>query len=295
MTKRLAILLLSLISSAFAAEPEPLFRKTVSEVRVTLIATDSTGRPVSNLSPADLQVLDNGLPVSNFQLRAASNLPLQLGIVIDVSESTRASWATTRDATSNFLRQLLQPSDQVFVMAFDGSLQSQVALTAGYQLDQALPAARRGGQTALYDALYAACRYQQRDDPQEPRRSALVLLSDGDDNLSRHDLRQAVDQALASGIAIYTISTHDPRLHPQGDAVLHSMAIATGGIDFVVNGNDGLGLALEIINRELRSPYLIYYHPPDPASQREFRQVTVLPALAGGPHLRFRQGYFTQP
>src|SRR5690349_11393078 len=225
MTKRLVLplLLLALFSSAFAAEPEPLFRKTVSEVRVTLIATDRAGRPVPNLSPADIQVLENGRPIPNFQLRAASNLPLQLGIVLDVSESTRAAWATTRDSTSRFLRQLLEPQDQVFVMAFDGSLQNQIAIRDGYQLDQVLPASRPGGQTALYDALYSACRNQQYDDPQEPRRSALVLLSDGEDNLSRHDLHQAIDQALAAGIAVYTISTHDPRLHPRGDAVLHSI------------------------------------------------------------------------
>jgi VWFA-related protein len=152
-----------------------------------------------------------------------------------------------------------------------------------------------GGLTALYDSLYSTCKHEIFSRDGDPHRSAVILLSDGEDDISMHGLNDAIDQAELNGIAIYTITMHDPRSVDPGDGVLHSMAAATGGRDFVVKDASQLELALAMINQELRSSYLLYYRASDESGPRNFRRVYILPTQHDGSQLRSRMGYYTKP
>jgi len=105
--------------AAWCAGPETIIQKRVSEVRLTLVATDQNDRPVETLSPSDITVLEDGQPVSRFELRTAADLRLRIAIVIDLSDSTRKSWATVRTALGNSLQDVMRPDDEVVVLAFD--------------------------------------------------------------------------------------------------------------------------------------------------------------------------------
>ena len=286
---------LLLLVTNFAGESTPVIRRTVREVQLRLVATDREGKTVSTLSPADIKVLDDELPIQNFELRPASDLPLRLGILLDTSDSTAATWATTKAAVADFLRQTLRSEDEALIVAFNSRVEMARMVSDSQQAVSLLATPNPGGQTALYDTVYSICQNPLFTDFHVPRRSAFLIFSDGRDNLSWHDLGQAIENAQFNGIAIYSISTHAGRAANPGDAVLHTMAASTGGHDFVVGAPQELRQALTAVREELRTSYLLYYHPPDEFGGREFRRVRVVPAQDGGPLLRHKSGYYTTP
>jgi VWFA-related protein len=294
---KLALLapILLLLIPGFAGESKPLLRKRVSEVRLTLVATDQNNRLLPSLSPTDITLLDDGRPVPNFELRSAADLPLRLAIVLDLSDSTQKSWAAIRSALLQSLPQAMRPQDEVLVLTFSSEIATQRTLSEPDQLDLTLQNPPTGGLTALYDSIYRTCNHGLFIGDSEPHRSALILFSDGEDDLSRHSLNEVIAKAQSAGIAIYTLSNHNPKQKRQGDVVLRDLAAATGGRDFVLKDAQQLQDALTAINGELRSSYLLYYRPPDESGGRTFRRVYLLPAQGSGPRLRSRAGYFTAP
>jgi VWFA-related protein len=273
----------------------PVIHHTVSEVQIRLVATDREGKAVSTLSPADITVLDDDQPIQNFELRPASDLPLRVGILLDTSDSTVATWTITRAAVADFLRQTLRPNDEALIVAFDSRVEMERMVTDSQEAVSLFATPHPGGQTALYDTVYKTCQNPLFTDFSKPRRSAFIIFSDGKDNLSWHDLRQVIDNAAFNGIAVYSISTHSRRVANPGDAVLHNLAVSTGGHDFVVSAPKELHDALLAVREELRSSYLLYYHPPNEFGGREFRRVRVIPAQDRGPLLRHKSGYYTAP
>jgi Ca-activated chloride channel family protein len=269
--------------------------KNVTEVGFALVATDRSGRSLPSLSAADIEVLENGQPVPNFELRPAGDNPLRVGILLDVSDSTRKTWPQTRNALVGFLKQLMRPQDETLIVAFDSKIEMQRMLNQSQQVGSLIPELRGGGPTALYDALYSVCQHPAFSEGGVPRRSALILFSDGDDNLSIHGLDQAIASAESRGVAVYTISVRPKRGEDSGESVLRKLADSTGGRAFVVKQDCELRAALEVISGELRSYYLLYYQPPNEVRTREFRHVRVIPTQNTGPVLRYRDGYSIVP
>lgn len=263
-------------------------------MRLTVVATDENGRPVSNLSPTDITVLEDGRPIPRFELRAASDLPLRVGVVLDLSESTRKSWTTVRTALTRSLQDVMAPEDELLVVVFNSKIELDRPVAHPSELDTILGNPTSGGLTALYDTLYRVCDHALFAGD-EAHRSALILFSDGEDDLSIHGLGDAISQAQRAGVAIYTVATHNPKRDFPGDAVLRNLAGSTGGLDFVVKDADQLERALAKINGELRSSYLLYYRASEEPGMRAFRRVRVIPAQSEGAHMRSRAGYFTAP
>jgi VWFA-related protein len=288
------LLVLIFVSSSYAADPDLVFHERVNEVHLTLVATDSQGRPWPGLAAANLAVADEGRAVADFQLRSANDLPLQVGVLLDLSDSTHSSWPAVRAALTQSMEGLLRPSDQILMITFNSRIETERVLARPQEIDESLPASG-GGLTALYDTLYRACQHPLFSGGLEPHRSALILFSDGEDNLSYRSLADAVTCAQRSGIAIYTITVHKPNQWHRGDGVLHSIAWATGGNDYVVSDLKAVQAALQAIHEELRSTYLLYYRPSIEQMAGGFRRVEVLPAHNADLHLRARSGYYTSP
>ena len=298
MTNRPALLLsttLLVLVTNLLGESAAVIRRTVSEVQIRLVATDREGKTVSNLTPADIRVLEDDQPILNFELRAASDLPLRVGILVDTSDSNLAAWAMTKAAVTDFLRQTLRPNDEALIVAFDSHVELEQAVTGSLEAVSLPARPHPGGQTALYDTVYATCQNPLFTDFREPRRSAFIIFSDGRDNLSWHDLGQTIENAAFNGIAVYSISAHSKRVENPGDAVLHNLAVSTGGHDFLVSAPRELHEALMAIREELRSSYLLYYHPLNEAGGHEFRRVRVVPVQDRGPLLRHKSGYYMAP
>ena len=294
--KLVALLLVPLLPLASsAAGPESLIRKRVSEVQLSLVAIDQNNRPLLRLSPSDIVVLEDGQPVPRFELRPASELPLRIGVVLDLSDSTVKSWAVVRTALLASLQRLMRPGDSLLIVTFNSKIQSERTLTSPEGLEAALQPAAVGGLTALYDTLYSIC-----DDPlfgadRDPHRSALILFSDGEDDLSLHGLGDSIARAQRRGVAIYSVTTHSPKKQFAGDFVLRDLTANTGGRDFIVKDSLQLQGALSAINDELRNSYMLYYRVPQESPAGSFRRVRVVSTQNQAFHVRSRLGYFTSP
>jgi Ca-activated chloride channel homolog len=280
----------------FRGESVLTIHKNVTEVGFALVATDRSGKSLPSLSAADIEVLENGQPVPNFEIRPAENNPLRVGILLDLSDSTRKGWPQTRAALADFLQQLMRPDDETLLVAFDSKVELVRTVSRPKEAAALIPELQGGGPTALYDAVYSVCQHPTFSETGVPRRSALILFSDGDDNLSIHDLDQAIVSAESRCIAVYTISVrHKKQVENPGERILRKLAESTGGRAFVVKQDRELRAALDTISAELRRYYLLYYRPPDEMRSREFRHVRIVPTQNTGPVLRYRDGYSIVP
>jgi hypothetical protein len=143
----------------FRGESVLTIRKNVTEVGFALVATDRSGRSLPSLSAADIEVLENGQPVPNFEIRPAEDNPLRVGILLDVSDSTRKVWPQTRAALAEFLQQLMRPRDETLIVAFDSKVELQRMLSQPQEAAALIPELQGGGPTALYDSVYSVCQH----------------------------------------------------------------------------------------------------------------------------------------
>ncbi len=134
---------------------------------------------------------------------------------------------------------------------------------------------RPGGGTALFDAVYSACRDKLLNVArgQEPVRKAMVLISDGDDNQSHAYLDDAIKECQRAATIVYTISTNTSPSRDRGDDILQKMAEATGGRAFFPKSLEDMPSSFQAIQDELRSQYALVYKPADFRDDGAFRTI----------------------
>jgi len=270
-------------------------RKRVDEVNVLFIATDRHGKFVRDLDQADFSILDDHKPpqaIVNF--RRETDLPIELGLLIDTSGSVRTRFDFEQEAAVSFLRTLLRPNfDKAFVMGFSSHSQIAQDFTDNVQLLQTgIERMHNGGGTALYDAIYRACHDKlMKRENDHPIRRALVIVSDGEDNQSEVSKAQAIEMAQRAEVIIYAISTDDSGLILRGDNNLEQLADATGGRAFFPYKMKDVKNSFSSIEDELRSQYVISYHPADFAADGRFRPIEIT-ALKKNLQVRARKGYY---
>src|ERR1700691_1839424 len=151
---------------------------------------------------------------------------------------------------------------------------------------------RAGGGTAMYDALYFACRDKLMKPPQTgPVRRAIILLSDGEDNLSHVTREEAIEMAERADVIVYTISTNISGMKGKGDKVLERIADATGGRAFFPFQMREVSDAFTSIQEELRSQYAVAYSPSNFVADGRYRTIDIM-ALEKGLKVRTRKGYY---
>ena len=280
-----------------ATQPNSIItiQKRVNEVNVLFIAMDKHGKFVRDLGQNDFSILDDHKPpqtIVNF--RQQTDLPLQLGLLIDTSGSVHGRFQFEQDAAIGFLQHTIRAHyDHAFVTGFNS--RSHVAqdftddvslLAAGIQRLQ------DGGGTALYDAVYLACKERLlKDDLDHPVRRAIIVVSDGEDNQSEHSRGQAIEMAQRAQVIIYTISTDDSGLILRGDKILEQLADSTGGRAFFPFKMKDIKSSFSAIEDELRSQYVVSYHPADFDADGRYRSIEIT-ALKKDLQVRARKGYF---
>jgi Ca-activated chloride channel family protein len=290
----------SAVSSSSTSTDDPqdsvlTIRKRVDEVNVLFIATDKHGKFVRNLNQNDFNFLDDHKPVQSIvNFRRETDLPLQLGLVIDVSGSVHTRFDFEQDAATSFMQHVLRAGfDKAFVMGFNAKQDVTQDFTDDVQrLSQGVRSLHDGGGTALYDAIYHACHdklLKQQSD--RPVRKALIVLSDGDDNQSEYTLMQAVEMAQRAEVIVYAISTDDSGLILRGDKNLEKLAAATGGRAFFPFKMKDIKNSFAAIEDELRSQYVVSYHPADFNADGRYRTIEIS-ALKKDLQVRARQGYY---
>jgi Ca-activated chloride channel family protein len=292
---------------------------TVNLVDVLLTVLDRRNKLVPNLEKQDFKVLDDNVPQDIRYFSRQSDLPLRIGMLMDTSNSIRDRLKFEQDAANNFLFSVLRRNkDQAFVMTFDDEPQLLQGFTGdtGSLRDQILRT-RAGGGTAVYDAIYNACTTQLNHPPRPPGdqpdvvRRVMILISDGEDNLSTHTRAEAIEMAQRTSVVIYTISTStqwitldDPskeksgnrKYHlTEGDKILQDLADETGGRAFYPYHVDDLDQSFQDIGEELRNQYSIAYNPTNHSFDGRYHNVKIDVPEHKGYQVRARRGYYARP
>jgi VWFA-related protein len=277
-------------------QDEYVIRRSVNEVNLIFTVTDRHGHFVKNLQQQDFALLDDQkAPAKVSSFTQQTNLPLRVGILIDASTSIRTRFEFEQQASIEFLLQTLTArSDRSFVMGFDVTPYLMQDWTNNLDLlETGINKLRPGGGTALFDAVYTACRDKLLDSSRgvEPVRKAMVLISDGDDNQSRAYLDDAIKMCQRASTIIYTISTNTSPTRGRGDAVLQKMSEETGGVTFFPQRIEDIAIGFKNIEDELRSQYALTYTPSDFDTNGAFRTIYLV-ALDRKYLVRAPKGYF---
>jgi VWFA-related protein len=287
---------------------EPPLKVTTGLVHLVVTVMDRRHEFITDLDKGDFKVLENGVPQEVRFFGRETDLPLRIGVLLDTSNSIRQRLQFEKDAAVDFLDRVIRPDkDMAFLMTFDNDPQ----IIQDYTDDRALLTSairdqRAGGGTALNDAIYLAS--QKLAHPPLPKgadsdiRRVIVLISDGDDNLSDRALSEAIDASIRAETVVFTVSTNTDWLaidNPDkpskynldpGDRILMQFADRTGGQSFFPYSTDDLGRSFVDIGTELRSQYFIAYSPSTPPDG-QYRTIEVQTDRKGLT-VRTRKGYY---
>jgi len=290
----------------------------VNLVDVLFTVLNRRNKLVPELEKSDFKIWDDKAPQEIRYFSRQSDLPLRIGMLLDTSNSIRDRLKFEQDASTNFLFSVLRHNkDEAFVMTFDDEPQIVQAFTgdAGALRDQ-ITKTRAGGGTAIYDAIYEACVKELSHPPRPPGdqpdvvRRVMILISDGEDNLSTHTRSEAIEMAQRTSVVIYTISTStqwislsqtdpsrmgDRKYHlTDGDKILQDLAEETGGRAFFPYHVDDLDQSFQDIGDELRNQYSIAYLPTNYVLDGRYHKIRIEVPEHKGYQVRARRGYFAR-
>jgi Ca-activated chloride channel homolog len=278
-----------------SSDPILTIKTRVDEVNVLFIATDHHGKFVRNLNQGDFSILDDHKPpqaIINF--RRETDLPIELGLLVDTSGSVHGRFDFEQEAAVSFLQHTLRANfDKAFVMGFSTHSQVTQEFTDNVRLlETGVRSLRNGGGTAMYDAIYKACREKlSKDRGDRPVRRAIIVVSDGEDNQSEVSRALAIETAQRAEVIIYAISTDDSGLILRGDKALQQLADATGGRAFFPFKIKDIKNSFAAIEDELRSQYVVSYKPADFDADGRYRSIEIT-AMKKDLQVRARKGYY---
>jgi len=272
---------------AFGAWSGVAQESAAPKVAIPLLVSDSHHRPTS-VTVESLVITDQKTLVTGASLVRGVDLPLELGVLIDASNSQRsADLNDILNAAKQFVGESIRgPEDRVFFLNFAATLQATEWLKRE-QLQSATVKVRIGGGTALYDALVMACKERMGPrDWQKPARRILVLISDGEDNLSHITRDEAASEALRAGAVIFTIDTELSGMSYRGAKIMQNLAEVTGGESFGQVGGKDVPKVFASLKDMMDGLYYLRYVPPD-ASKSAVHEIEVKRA----PKEKFKLSY----
>ncbi len=267
----------------------------VTRVNVLFMVTDKKGRFITDLGKDDFSVTENKKPQVIQEFTAETDLPLRIAILIDTSNSIRDRFKFEQEAAVEFINSVLRPrEDKAMVVSFDTAAELVADLMDDPdKLARSIRNLRPGGGTALYDAIYFACRDRlQQDQPRHRFRRAVIIVSDGDDNQSKVTRDQALEMAQKADVVVYGISTNISRIENDGDKVLKYLALETGGQAFFPFKVQDLAQSFENIANELRRQYNIFYRPEPLKADGLYHSIGVKVNGRKDLVVRARKGYY---
>jgi VWFA-related protein len=297
---------------ALSQEP-PVIKVEVNVVNILCSVRNDKNALVSNLTKDDFLLTEEGKPQEIRYFARETDLPLTLGLLVDVSGSQRNLIETERRAAHQFFSKVLRKSDLAFLISFGAEAELLQDLTSSTELlrdgldslklstppisptNSPVPTMNQPRGTVLYDAVYLAATEKLRS---ETGRKAVVLITDGVDQGSRVKLERAVEAAQKADVIIYSIYYSDPGAYGRGplsfssDGELRKMSEETGGRVFRVNRNNTLESIFSQIQEEMRSQYAIGFVPPNGVKDGTYRRVD-LRTRQKGLKVQARKGYYS--
>ena len=276
-----------------------VFRKYVDEVHVLFTASNH-GKLVSDLLASDVRVLDDKKPAAAvLGFHNQHDLPLRIGLLIDTSGSVDIRFEFEQAAAANFLAQTVRPSqDSAFVMGFSEfpHMAQNFTNNTGMLLRGLATLSDNQGYTALFDAVVAACRKLLHHPEGQFVARTLVVVSDGDDNMSEASLQDSILVAQQAEVTVYTIAIDNEWAtfgSPLGAQNLKQLAEQTGGRAFFAGSVGRLKAAFARASHELRSRYAISYRPADFTLDGHYRRIQITAKQSGRKlKVHSRKGYY---
>jgi Ca-activated chloride channel family protein len=288
---------------AMEAGPMPTLGRSMlgvikSEVKLVLVpvsVTDEMERLVTGLQKDNFEILEGNRP-QLIQNLSSDDMPVSIGIVIDTSGSMSSKVDRLREAVTQFCKEA-NPQDEFFMIGFADEPYLMTDFTSSTQdVEHDLLFAQPKGRTALLDAIYLALHKMESA---RYNRKALLVISDGGDNHSRFTEKDVKELAKESDAMIYSIGTFDrsmPTLEEMmGPSLLAAIAEPTGGRVFTLDNLVELPSVARHIGRELRTQYVLAYHPLNPRYDGRWRKIKVklrLPRKFAFFQAHARSGYY---
>ncbi len=282
--------------------PDELPSITVDVNVVSILASvrDKRGALIPNLQKDDFTVLEEGKAQTIKYFTRETDLPLTIGLLVDVSGSQRNLIDIERNAASQFFSQVLRQKDEAFLIMFgeeaellqdytnsprllnQGLNQLRVSSGVGGISPGPVPTAGQPRGTVLYDAIYLAANEKLKG---EVGRKVIVVITDGVDQGSRLTRNQAIEAAQKADAVIYSIDYYDPGAYGYGrfmtfggsggEGELRKMSDETGGHVFKVDRSHPLDMIFRELQDEMRSQYSIGYTPINDVKDGSYRHLDV--------------------
>jgi VWFA-related protein len=284
----------------------PTYRSTVSEVRVTFFATDENNHPFATLTKSDFAVVDNEHVIHNFRSFTHSDeASLDVVALVDLSESVAPRF---RVAMNDVLQLVAQeqsiPDDNISVLSFGGTsggtlggMRPAILCSSGCRASDSvsrLLAVKSSGTTPLFDALMFGADFISHH-RRAGVRPVLILFSDGNDTISLHSPREALQAVLDGGALIYSVDMGTSENQTSGSTFLRQVSDATGGRYFSLRFflQDGAATILNAVLEDLRASYVVAYDLP--SHQAGFHSLRLLPTHNLNLRFHSRNGYYYEP
>jgi len=275
-----------------------VYRTNVDEVLLNCTVVDEKGRIVTDLTPRDFRVWEDGVP-ERINSVEHEDSPVSMGILVDNSGSMRDKRAAVNEAAMNFL-EASNPLDESFIVNFsERAYLDQGFTTSLTALDRGLSHFDPHGTTALYDAVAVSAgelaKYGKN------RSQVILIITDGADNASELTLQQAIRRVQnLGGPVVYSIGlTYET---PREEAIrardaLETLSGETGGVAYFANSPDDVSRIAAEVAHDIREQYVIDYHSSRPFSLGGYRTVRVEASAPrhGQLFVRTIRGYYAKP
>ncbi len=287
-----------LASSLLVAQDAPTIKVDVDIVNVLFTVKQKHGGLVGNLEKENFTLFEDGKQQEIKYFTRQTDLPLTIGLLIDVSASQGNLIGIEQNAASQFFGSVLRPKDLAFLISFGAEAELLQDYTSSPKLLRAaleglkvnsstgglhpgpVPTVYQPRGTILYDAVQLASSDQLKG---QVGRKVLVLITDGEDQGSRFKIQEAIEAAQKADAIIYGIYYVDRAFYSQGgwsfggvsDSALRRMAEETGGHVFSVDRKNSLQDIFKQLQDEMRSQYAIGYTPTNASKDGTFRKIEI--------------------
>jgi Ca-activated chloride channel family protein len=288
---------------------EPL-RVKVKLVNVAFSARDAKGALIADLTKDDVEIFEDAVKQKVAFFARSTDVPLTLGLVVDVSGSQGHFFKQQEHDLQIFLKNVLGPNDRVFLVCFANRVQlvsdfsksgdEVLAQLEKYRHNEKHfpdvgPKDKRDLGTAFYDSIYYSISEKME---KESGRRAILLFSDGEDNSSSHDMMSTIEEAQSANVLVetirYTEKSHGKLTarNKYGISVMDRIAKESGGTNIDAEAVDPQTYFTQIAE-ELRNSYELAYYPSNPVADDTFRKIAIRPKKTGVA-VRSRTGYFSR-
>lgn len=299
--------IISFAASLFAQTPR--FRANVNLINTTFSVRNGQGKLVGDLNQNEVEVLEDGVPQKISFFARTSDLPLTIGLIVDASDSQSKFFHRHHRDVETFLKDVLGPQDEAFLVCFGNHLRLVSDRTASvpqvinnlkeYEHDKGHfpelgPKEKRTEGTAFYDAIFYAAQEKLAN---AHGRRALVVFSDGEDNASAHDLIDAIEALQSADVLAYDVRYTDAgsqltARNKYGIRVMQRISHDSGALDFDARQGE-LDQTFRDIGAELHALYEVGYYSRNPLRDGTFHKVVVR-TTRSGLVTRAKPGYFAE-